>query len=197
MIFLVSVPSFCTETRSPCLQSKRRDFSHPKEDATSCKPRDPVDVAVAVPNVDRSLSIVAAANSSHPYYELHIAMSDIPAQKHDCLWFSDGNVVLASGSLLFRVHKGVLALHSTVFRDMFDLPIVSTGDNDDAGDPSTLGVISPDLYDGLPMVLLSGDKGEDVAHLLRTVYERECVVESYFFHYSRKANIGAEKLLRS
>lgn len=42
---------------------------------------------------------------------------------HRTLWFDDGNVVLvACTSMAFRVHKSVLALKSTVFRDMFAMP---------------------------------------------------------------------------
>ncbi|KAF7370434.1 hypothetical protein MSAN_00675100 [Mycena sanguinolenta] len=38
------------------------------------------------------------------------------------LWFSDGNVVLQAGNVRFRVHWGVLAQNSSVFRDMQGLP---------------------------------------------------------------------------
>ncbi|KAK7025084.1 BTB domain-containing protein [Favolaschia claudopus] len=37
-------------------------------------------------------------------------------------WFSDGNVVLQADNTQFRVHWGVLALHSSVFSDMQGLP---------------------------------------------------------------------------
>lgn len=71
-------------------------------------------------------------------------------------------------------HKGVLSLYSTVLRDMFDLPIVPA---DSDNEPSTHGAINPDVYDGLPLVVMSGEKGEDLMHLLRAIYERECVIE--------------------
>ena len=35
------------------------------------------------------------------------------------IWFSDGNIVLVAGSAAFKVHKGQLARHSEVFKDMF------------------------------------------------------------------------------
>ncbi|KLO07745.1 hypothetical protein SCHPADRAFT_881288, partial [Schizopora paradoxa] len=86
---------------------------------------------------------------------------------HELLWFSDGNVVLATDTYLFKVHKSLLALHSSVFRDMFELPNVGHGDpipgQGDAGAAS-------EAYEGVPMVTLIGDKGEDVAHLLRAVF---------------------------
>lgn len=86
---------------------------------------------------------------------------------HEFLWFPDGNIVLATDTHLFKVHKSVLSLHSSVFKDMFDLP----GAYGSTAGRSSAGVV-PDLYEKLPVVTLAGDDGEDVAHLLRTVYER-------------------------
>lgn len=91
-------------------------------------------------------------------------------QPHDVLWFPDGNVVLATDVYLFKVYKGILSMHSSVFRDMFELPNV--GGN---GDGHIGGGMAPDSYDGLPLVTMVGDKGEDVVHLLRAVYEHQCV----------------------
>ncbi|KLO06564.1 hypothetical protein SCHPADRAFT_895329 [Schizopora paradoxa] len=95
-------------------------------------------------------------------------------QKHDHLWFGDGNVVLATNALLFRVHKGVLSLHSTVLSDMFALiqePVVEQ--HLSQGDSSSMDIFdSVDSYEGLPLVMMAGDKGDDVAHLLRAIYER-------------------------
>lgn len=92
---------------------------------------------------------------------------------HDALWFGDGNVVLATGNYLFRVHKGVLSLQSSVFRDMFELPTV---DGSNLRGEHGAGMV-PELYEGLPLVTLAGDKGDDVVHLLRAAYERRCVFE--------------------
>ncbi|KLO08388.1 hypothetical protein SCHPADRAFT_931813 [Schizopora paradoxa] len=87
---------------------------------------------------------------------------------HDVLWLHDGNVVLATDSLLFKVHNSVLSMQSSVFKDMFELPTI------DGAQASTSGAgMAPELYEGLPLVKLVGDKGEDVAHLLRAVYERQ------------------------
>lgn len=44
-------------------------------------------------------------------------------KKHQRLWFDDGNIILvASDALGFRLHRGIMSLHSTVFRDMLSLP---------------------------------------------------------------------------
>ncbi|KLO08386.1 hypothetical protein SCHPADRAFT_610385 [Schizopora paradoxa] len=87
---------------------------------------------------------------------------------HDFLWFPDGNVVLATDTFLFKVHKSLLAVHSSVFRDMFELPNVGHGDP--VPEHDNIG-ISQELYEGVPMIRLTGDKGEEVAHLLRAVFE--------------------------
>ncbi|KAF7984327.1 hypothetical protein HWV62_15323 [Athelia sp. TMB] len=38
------------------------------------------------------------------------------------IWFFDGNIVIDASSTLFRVHRGVLAKNSDVFRDLFLVP---------------------------------------------------------------------------
>ncbi|KLO16685.1 hypothetical protein SCHPADRAFT_937713 [Schizopora paradoxa] len=91
--------------------------------------------------------------------------SNMP-KPHDLLWFSDGSVVLATDIYLFKVHKGLLSLHSSVFKDMFES---LNFDGSVSGGIGTGG--SQEMYEGLPLVTLVGDKGEDIAHLLRAVFE--------------------------
>lgn len=105
------------------------------------------------------------------------------------LWFPDGSIVLATESRLFCVHKGVLALQSTVFKDLFDIPVPSDSeivedeemDRDAALLKSKMeaGVEKLEMYEGKSLVVLAGDRGEDVVHLLRAIYERECVIDFY------------------
>ncbi|KAK7008227.1 BTB domain-containing protein [Favolaschia claudopus] len=68
-------------------------------------------------------------------------------------WFSDGSVVLQANNTQFRVHWGVLALHSSVFSDMQGLP-------QPPDQPSV---------QGCPVVELQDDE-EDVKFLLQALY---------------------------
>ncbi|KAF8216802.1 hypothetical protein K438DRAFT_1925832 [Mycena galopus ATCC 62051] len=73
--------------------------------------------------------------------------------KRSKTWFSDGNVVLQAADTQFRVHWGVLAMHSSIFCDMQGLPQ------------------PPDQprIDGCPVVELFDDP-VDVEHLLKALY---------------------------
>ncbi|KLO16681.1 hypothetical protein SCHPADRAFT_994961 [Schizopora paradoxa] len=85
---------------------------------------------------------------------------------HEVVWYSDGNVVLATDTYLFKVHKSLLSLHSSVFKDMFE-PLNIDGSNEEG----IWSGAAQEMYEGLPVVTLVGDKGEDVVHLLRSVFE--------------------------
>ncbi len=65
-------------------------------------------------------SVLSAANEEFDALMQEDATSRI--KPHETLWLKDANIVLASDAFLYRVHKGVLAYQSTVFRDMFELP---------------------------------------------------------------------------
>ena len=75
--------------------------------------------------------------------------------RHDDLWFDDGNVVIATSDLSFRLHRGVLARHSSVFKDMFQLP-----QSDEA--PTVAGC---------PVVQLQHDRGADLVMLFTLLYD--------------------------
>ncbi|KAJ7157737.1 hypothetical protein C8R46DRAFT_1292576 [Mycena filopes] len=70
------------------------------------------------------------------------------------LWFDDGSVVLQAQNTQFRVHWAVLAIHSSVFRDMQTLP-------QPPGEAS---------IEGCPIVQLSDDLAVDVANVLDALY---------------------------
>ncbi|KLO08410.1 hypothetical protein SCHPADRAFT_880588 [Schizopora paradoxa] len=86
--------------------------------------------------------------------------------RYEHLWFPGGDVVLKTNTYLFKVHKDVLSLQSSVFKDMFQLELEQTIE----GGAGTVG----EFYEGLPLVGLAGDEGKDVAHLLQAVYHRDC-----------------------
>ncbi|KAF7297799.1 BTB domain-containing protein [Mycena kentingensis (nom. inval.)] len=73
-------------------------------------------------------------------------------------WFEDGSIILQAETTQFRVVKSVLAIHSTVFRDMFSVPLP-------ADEP---------LVEGCPVVFLPGDKAGDWKHLLDAMYPQTC-----------------------
>ncbi|KAF5374142.1 hypothetical protein D9615_008824 [Tricholomella constricta] len=75
------------------------------------------------------------------------------------IWFNDGNIILEAQGKQFRVHRGVLAKHSDVFKDMFDVP---TPPNDPT-------------VEGCQIVHLT-DSAQDVEHLLSCLYD--------WLHYS-------------
>ncbi|KAJ6631583.1 hypothetical protein B0H10DRAFT_1979452 [Mycena sp. CBHHK59/15] len=69
------------------------------------------------------------------------------------IWHKDGSIVLQAQNTQFRVHWGVLSLHSSFFRDMQDLPQPPDQSN----------------VEGCPIVELP-DSAEDVEHLLKALY---------------------------
>ncbi|KAF8217107.1 hypothetical protein K438DRAFT_1798313 [Mycena galopus ATCC 62051] len=82
-------------------------------------------------------------------------------------WRHDGNVVLQAANTQFRVHWSLLALHSSVFRDMEGLP-------QPPGQPSV---------EGCPILELFDDP-DDVEYLLKALYIPE-------FHCQRKLPFSA------
>ena len=72
------------------------------------------------------------------------------------LWMNDGNIVVIAGGTAFKVHRGVLARQSPVFRDMFAIPLPpSDGKN---------------TVDGSPVVHVS-ETPEDFRYLLKAFYD--------------------------
>lgn len=96
--------------------------------------------------------------------EHEAALSNAQPKPHEALWFGDGSIVLVMDVHLYRVHKGVLAKNSSVFKDMLEMP---TGEGD-GGANDGAGV---DQWEGLPLVKMVGDSDESVFHLLMTLYE--------------------------
>ncbi|KAF9467030.1 hypothetical protein BDZ94DRAFT_1250360 [Collybia nuda] len=75
--------------------------------------------------------------------------------RSESMWLEDGNIILLAQNTQFRVHRTVLAMHSTVFQDMFGIP-----------QPQEEPTI-----DGCAVVHLS-DSAQDVEHFLNALYKR-------------------------
>ena len=71
-------------------------------------------------------------------------------------WFDDGSVVLQVENTQFRVHRSILASHSTVFEDLFQVPQPESDKSD--------------WVDGCPIVSMSGDTTKDWEHILSFIY---------------------------
>lgn len=80
--------------------------------------------------------------------------------KDEELWIRDGNIILVCGGHAFKVHEGVLALNSVVFRDMFKVATSSASFDQSAQE--------------CPIVHLD-DNVDDVKHILKALYHREWV----------------------
>ncbi|KAI0697613.1 hypothetical protein BC835DRAFT_1270241, partial [Cytidiella melzeri] len=82
--------------------------------------------------------------------------------QHPNIWFEDGNVVLVAKSTGFRVHRGVLARHSDVFRDMFLVPQPANGE----------------MLQDCPVIRLADDNPDEVAAVLNILYDQR----GYWYH---------------
>ncbi|KAH9986563.1 hypothetical protein BJV74DRAFT_537660 [Russula compacta] len=88
--------------------------------------------------------------------------NEIETYESPDLWFDDGNIIIRTvlnenrAFTVYKVHKSILALHSTVFSDLFD------------GPQSAFDVAS-DQYDGLPVIELP-DLPSEVNDFLKALY---------------------------
>ncbi|PIL26446.1 hypothetical protein GSI_12204 [Ganoderma sinense ZZ0214-1] len=87
-------------------------------------------------------------------------------------WFEDGNLILVSQGVAFKIYKGLLAEHSTIFRSMFHIA---------QGKPET-----DDLVDGCPVVTLY-DSPNDLRELFQLIYPLSTNVK---FGTGQKINIS-------
>ena len=78
--------------------------------------------------------------------------SGVEVVKDTQVWLLDGNIVLISKNIAFRVHMSVLSFHSEVFRGLFLLP-PSAGEK---------------TFEECPTVQMS-DNPDDLRHLLLVV----------------------------
>lgn len=70
------------------------------------------------------------------------------------LWFDDGNIVLEAEGVAFKVYRGNLARHSSVFASMLSFPQPESS--------------SMELYDGCPIVHMP-DSAEHMRYFLAAI----------------------------
>lgn len=80
--------------------------------------------------------------------------------KDEELWIPDGNIILLCGGHAFKIHEGVLALNSVVFRDMFKVATCSASFDQSAQECQIVHL---------------DDNVDDIKHILKALYHRECV----------------------
>ena len=75
--------------------------------------------------------------------------------QHSQLWFDDGNILIISRNVWFKLHRGILSKFSSVFRDMFELADPRAGHNTQdcptvevTDSPAHLHLFFTLLYDG-------------------------------------------------
>ncbi|PPQ97635.1 hypothetical protein CVT26_002542 [Gymnopilus dilepis] len=73
-------------------------------------------------------------------------------------WFKSGDIIFSVENKLYKVHKEILARHSSVMQDMFDLPQGDTSRSD-----------CPTLH-GCPLVELT-DKAREIEYMLSLFYD--------------------------
>lgn len=84
------------------------------------------------------------------------------ASRDEELWLDDGNIILVSKGVVFKVYRGLLAAQSPIFGDMFAVASSSSGAH----------------FGDIPIVRLA-DSPEDLRHLLRALVpstQRRCVL---------------------
>ena len=117
---------------------------------------------------------------------------ELPFEHHPDLYLPAGDVVLAARTSpstddlpstrredvtpkywLFRVHKFLLSHHSATFANLFADASASAGE----------------MYDGVPLVRMEGDRAQDLALLLTYMYYPAYVFRSFSHNFrSRRLN---------
>ena len=90
-----------------------------------------------------------------------------PATHHDTLYFEDGNVEIACGNTIFRVHSSIVSFSSSELREILSRPAL-------------LGAPTPD---GVPRIAISDSVG-DFAVLLKMIYTPGLVSRSPSLNYA-------------
>lgn len=90
------------------------------------------------------------------YLDMDVDNQPLEPQRVQELWFEDGNIVIQAGNSLYRVYRGVLATHSSVFKDMLSFPQPPDSE----------------LVEGCPIVRLP-DSDREVTPFLKALFDPE------------------------
>ncbi|KAJ7719898.1 hypothetical protein B0H16DRAFT_1794032 [Mycena metata] len=82
--------------------------------------------------------------------------TETPPTRSTEYWLDDGDIILQVETTQFRLGKTMLAMHSSVFRDLFTLPIP----------------IDEPMIDNCAVVVLSGDTAQDWTLFLRALFPK-------------------------
>ena len=77
------------------------------------------------------------------------------------IWFQDGSVILVTATHLFKVYRGILAQHSSVFQTIFSLP-----------QPDPEDMRPGELLEGVPVIELDDD-WKDLQNFLALCFRRK------------------------
>jgi len=92
-----------------------------------------------------------------PAYDMPSLVTPTTLIRSQDVWYDDGNVVIQTENIVFKVFRGILASNSAVFADMFSVPQPTH----DAG---------PDVYDSCPLIQIY-DTPEDARHFLKAIHD--------------------------
>jgi hypothetical protein len=98
------------------------------------------------------------ANLDIPTYDMPSLVTPTSLIRSQDVWYDDGNVVIQTENIVFKVFRGILASNSPVFSDMFSVP----------QPPDS--VSGPDEYDSCPLIQIY-DTPEDTKHFLKAIHD--------------------------
>lgn len=99
------------------------------------------------------------ANLEIPSYDMPCLVTPTTLTRSQDVWYDDGNVVIQTENIVFKVFRGILASNSAVFADMFSVP-----------QPTNATITGSDMFDSCPLVQIY-DTPEDTRHFLKAIHD--------------------------
>lgn len=88
------------------------------------------------------------------------------SKEHLDPWFDDGNIILVAEGKCFKVYRGMLSLHSPIFKDMLSCPQPVDQEEEESDG------------EGCPVIHLQQDSATEVQHVLRALFCGEYITYS-------------------